>query len=36
MATLTRQNGKTIIRILPGSEVDEVIKKVEAPKFPTL
>ncbi len=30
MATLTRQDSKTVIRILPASEVDGFIKKVEA------
>ena len=29
MATLTRKDGKTCIRILSESEVDEYIKKVE-------
>ncbi len=29
MATLTRKDGKTCIRILPESEVDQFIKKVE-------
>ena len=29
MATLTRKDGKTCIRILPESEVDECMKKVE-------
>ena len=29
MATLTRKDGKTCIRILPESEVNEYIKKVE-------
>ncbi len=29
MATLTRKDGKTCIRILPEAEVDGCIKKVE-------
>lgn len=29
MATLTRENNKTVIRILPSSEVDVLIKKHE-------
>lgn len=29
MATLTRENGKTVIKILTNSEVDELIAKYE-------